>query len=127
MKPIAAPLTKTHQGTLASLRIGGVVTGVGVLIASVACGTSKPSQAPVLPAARVNLARSGGEAGSGWLAATLTSTQRATLSTRMAGHIRKVHVQEGQRVAAGALLVSLADEDLQGGLKAAEAAISSAA
>jgi len=36
-------------------------------------------------------------------------------------------VTEGQRVAAGALLVSLADEDLQGGLQAAEAALASAA
>jgi len=35
-------------------------------------------------------------------------------------------VTEGQRVAAGALLVSLSDDDLQGGLKAAEAALASA-
>ena len=49
------------------------------------------------------------------------------LSTRMAASVRKVHATEGQRVAAGTLLVSLADDDLQGGLKAAEAGLASAA
>jgi RND family efflux transporter MFP subunit len=38
----------------------------------------------------------------------------------MAAQVRRVLVQEGQRVAAGTLLVALGDEDLQGQLKAAE-------
>jgi RND family efflux transporter MFP subunit len=42
------------------------------------------------------------------------------IATRMAAQVKRVPVQEGQRVAAGALLVALGDEDLQGQLKAAE-------
>lgn len=83
-------------------------------------------EAAVLPTARVRLAAAGPEGGSGWIAATLTATRRATLSTRMAASVKAVHVNEGQHVAEGALLVSLADEDLQGGLKAAQAAVAAA-
>jgi len=44
----------------------------------------------------------------------------------MAASVKKVHVVEGSRVAAGELLVSLADDDLQSGLKAAEAGLAAA-
>ena len=45
----------------------------------------------------------------------------------MAAAVRQVHANEGQQVAAGALLISLADDDLQSGLKAAQAAEAAAA
>jgi RND family efflux transporter MFP subunit len=61
------------------------------------------------------------------VAVTLNATQRATLATRLAASVKKVHVTEGQQVAAGALLVSLSDEDLQSGRKAAETAVATAA
>ena len=54
------------------------------------------------------------------MAATLQSARTANLSTRMAAQVKRVLVQEGQRVAAGTLLISLGDEDLQGQLRAAE-------
>ncbi|HLO65528.1 MAG TPA: efflux RND transporter periplasmic adaptor subunit [Holophaga sp.] len=98
------------------------------VLAGLACGRQEaPSQAPALPSAKVKLAAPAGALEGGWIPATLTSTRKATLSTRMAASIRKVHVTEGQRVAEGALLVSLADDDLQGGLKAAQAAVDAAA
>lgn len=84
--------------------------------------------APVaLPTAKVRLvAANGAGASESWLAATLSATQRATLSTRLGGSVRKVHVVEGDRVAAGALLVSLSDDELQSGLKAAQAGLAAA-
>lgn len=97
------------------------------LIAGLACGRHEAVLAPVQPAARVRLAQAAPDTGSGWIAATLTASRRATLSTRTAASVRKVHVSEGQHVAEGALLVSLADEELQSGLQAAQAAEAAAA
>ena len=91
-----------------------------------ACGKQETTVAPVLPTVPVQLITQQTGTGEGWVAATLTATQRAVLSTRMAASVRKIHVTEGQHVAAGALLVSLADDDLQGGLKAAEAGLAAA-
>jgi RND family efflux transporter MFP subunit len=97
------------------------------LLAGLACGKHEATPAEAaLPTAKVRLASAGVPADGGWIAATLTSVRKATLSTRMAASVRKVHVTEGQHVAEGALLVSLADDDLQGGLKAAEAAVAAA-
>ena len=91
-----------------------------------ACGKHEAALVPVLPPVLVRLIAEQAGAGEGWVAATLSATQRAVLSTRMAASVRKIHVTEGQHVAAGALLVSLADDDLQGGLKAAEAGLAAA-
>jgi RND family efflux transporter MFP subunit len=91
-----------------------------------ACGKQETTVVPVLPSASVQLITQQTGTGEGWVAATLTATQRAVLSTRMAASVRKIHVTEGQNVAAGALLVSLADDDLQSGLKAAQAGLAAA-
>lgn len=99
---------------------------VSALAATLACSPHKEAEVPRPPAAKVRLAEAVQGQGSGWIAATLTATRRATLSTRFAAQVRQVHVHEGQSVAAGALLVSLADDDLQGGLRAAEAAVAAA-
>jgi RND family efflux transporter MFP subunit len=97
------------------------------LLAGLACGRHEAGPAePALPTAKVHLASAGAPAEGGWIAATLTSVRKATLSTRMAASVKKVHVTEGQHVAEGALLVSLADDDLQSGFKAAEAAVAGA-
>jgi RND family efflux transporter MFP subunit len=103
-----------------------ILTSLAALLAGLACGTRETAQAPALPTAKVHLAQEGSAAGEGWVATTLTATRRATLSTRLAASVRRVLVNEGQSVQAGALLVSLSDEDLQGGLRAAEAAVSAA-
>jgi membrane fusion protein, multidrug efflux system len=97
-----------------------------LVLAGLACGRHEPAKVPVLPSRQVRLIADQGGIGEGWVAATLSATQRAVLSTRMAASVRKIHVTEGQHVAAGALLVSLSDDDLQGGFKAAEAALASA-
>ena len=91
------------------------------VIGTVACGhkEAKP-EAKALPKVAVTLVAQSAPEGGAWVAATLQSTRTATLSTRMAAQVRRVPVQEGQRVAQGALLVALGDEDLQGQLKAAE-------
>jgi RND family efflux transporter MFP subunit len=91
-----------------------------------ACGKHEAAAIPTLPTRQVQLVPEQAGSSEGWVAATLTATQRAVLSTRMAASVRKVHVTEGQQVAKGALLVSLADDDLQGGLKAAQAALDAA-
>jgi RND family efflux transporter MFP subunit len=78
------------------------------------------------PAARVRLVRAGAPAGSTLVPATVAARQRATLSTRLAATVRAVAVQEGQRVAAGELLASLAAADVRGGLAAAESALGAA-
>jgi len=96
------------------------------LVLGLACGHQPPAEGPTLPTARIKLVQTSSDEQQGWVAGTLTSTQRATLSTRMAASVRKVHVSEGAKVAAGTLLVSLADDDLRGGLKAAEAGLAAA-
>lgn len=98
-----------------------------LLFVGLACGKHEASEQQPLPVAKVKTVNESAGVPSGWIAVTLGATQRATLSTRMAASVKKVHVNEGQRVGAGALLVSLSDEDLQGGLKAAEAAVAAAA
>jgi len=99
---------------------------LALLLAAGACGRHEGPESPAPPAVQVHLAAAAQGGGGGWLATTLTATQHAVLSTRLAASVRKVHVNEGQHVAAGALLVSLADEDLQSGLKAAQAGVEAA-
>jgi RND family efflux transporter MFP subunit len=93
------------------------------ILAGLACGRHESTMAPALPTAKVRIVSGSSTADTDWIAATLTATRKATLSTRMAASVKKVHANEGQQVPSGALLVSLADDDLQAGLKAAEASL----
>jgi RND family efflux transporter MFP subunit len=86
-------------------------------------GEAAPAQPPV----RVRVARLDGAAGGRSVAASVSAARRATLSTRFAANVKAVHAEEGQRVAAGQLLVSLADPELRGGLAAAQSALAAAA
>ena len=103
------------KAILSSLALASVILG------TLACGhkDARP-EAKDLPKVAVSLVAQGSPDGGAWVAATLQSTRTATMSTRMAAQVRRVMAQEGQRVAAGTLLISLGDEDLQGQLKAAE-------
>lgn len=100
-----------------------VLTLAGGLLGTLACGhkDARP-ETKDLPKVAVSLVVQGAGQGEGgaWVAATLQSTRTATMSTRMAAQVKRVLAQEGQRVAAGTLLIALGDEDLQGQLKAAE-------
>jgi len=93
----------------------------GLLLGTLACGhrDAKP-EAKALPRVAVSLVASAQAEGGTWVAATLQSTRTTTLSTRMAAQVKRVLVQEGQRVSPGTLLMALGDEDLQAQLKAAE-------
>lgn len=61
-------------------------------LAGLACGKKEKAQVPELPSKQVRLVTAQTGTGEGWVAATLTATERAVLSTRMAASIRKVHV-----------------------------------
>jgi RND family efflux transporter MFP subunit len=93
----------------------------GLLLGTLACGhkDTRP-EARELPRVAVSLVAGTQADGGTWVAATLQSTRTATLSTRMAAQVKRVLAQEGQRVAAGTLLMALSDEDLQAQLRAAE-------
>ena len=93
----------------------------GLLSGTLACGHKEARpELKELPKRVVSMAAGAQPEGGIWIAATLQSTRTATLSTRMAAQVKRVLVQEGHRVPAGALLMALGDEDLQGQLKAAE-------
>ena len=101
--------------TLAALSLSGALLG------TLACGHGpERPEAKTLPRVTVTLAATGTPEGGDWVAATLQSTRTAMMATRMAAQVKRVFVEEGQRVAAGTLLLSLNDQDLQGQLKAAE-------
>jgi len=102
------------------------LSSLTLVLVGVACSKHEESKTIQLPTAKVRLALEADANQAGWVAVTLNATQRATLATRLAASVKKVFVTEGQHVAAGALLVSLSDDDLQGGLKAAEAAVAAA-
>lgn len=84
---------------------------------------SGPSTAPAL---KVRAARADAPDGGALVPASVISARRATVATRIAAQVRAVHVHEGTRVRAGDLLVSLASEDVRGGLGAALAALAAA-
>ncbi len=93
----------------------------GSLLGTLACGHKEVRpEAKALPKVAVSLVAQGSPDGGAWVAATLQSTRTAMMATRMAAQVRRVLVEEGQRVSAGTLLIALGDEDLQGQLKAAQ-------
>ena len=96
---------------------------LAALLLAAAAAPALAADAPV----RVRAVRSTAAAGGRTVAGSVVSARRATLSTRIAAGVRAVLVEEGQRVAAGQLLVSLADEDLRGAQAAAEAGLAAAA
>ena len=99
---------------------------LSTLLAAAAAGAAEPPPTAEAPA-RVRLVDPGQASPSRAVAATVAAARRATLSTRVAASVRTVHVEEGDRVRAGQLLVSLAAEDLEAQLRAAEAALDAAA
>jgi len=97
------------------------------IAAAVATSNAAAASEPPPPRARVRLVAEGAEgAGRRWVAASVQAARKATLATRLAASVRAVHVEEGQAVAAGQLLVALADADLRAQLGAAEAALATA-
>ncbi|HET9552168.1 MAG TPA: efflux RND transporter periplasmic adaptor subunit [Anaeromyxobacteraceae bacterium] len=87
---------------------------------------STPVRADSGAPAAVRLAAPSGPGRGRLVAASVLAARRATVATRLAAAVRAVHVEEGDRVAAGALLVTLADDDVRGGLAAAETGLRAA-
>jgi membrane fusion protein (multidrug efflux system) len=113
MSRIAAAVSKLSLASLA------------VALSAVALA-GEPATSTPLPRARVRLVASEPAGAGTWVAASLQAARRATLATRLAASIRAVHVEEGQQVLAGQLLVALADDDLRGQLAAAQTALATA-
>lgn len=83
-------------------------------------------EASPLPVARVRLVEAGAAGSARWVAANVLAARRATIATRLSATVNAVHVEEGQAVREGQLLVSLADAELRGALDAAQAALAGA-
>ncbi len=103
------------------LRVPSLALSLALLPAAV--GAAPPGQPPAGAPVRVRLADSGPANATPWVAAGLAAARHAVLSTRLSASVRSVHVEEGARVAAGQLLVSLSDDDIRAQLAAAETAL----
>lgn len=110
------------MGTCRGIELLGLV----FLLGMASCGKKDGPTLTTLPVAKVRLATNLNTGHRASLAVTLSASQRATISTRMAASVKKMHVMEGQKVAAGAMLVTLSDEDLQSGMRAAQSAVETA-
>lgn len=78
------------------------------------------------PPAQVRLVETAPAGAGRWVAANVRAEQRARVATRLSATVKAVHVQEGARVRAGQLLVSLSDPDVRAAVDAAQVALSSA-
>lgn len=86
------------------------------------------SSAPAESAAvQVRTVRAASSSDAAWIPASVVAVERATLSTRVAAAVKAVAVREGERVARGQVVVSLADADLRGAAAAAETGLAAAA
>lgn len=88
--------------------------------------TPAPGAEPAAPR-RVRPVRSETQSGGHLVPASVLAARRAAVGTRIAAHVDAVHVEEGQRVKKGQLLVSLSDPDLRGALAGAESGHAAAA
>jgi membrane fusion protein, multidrug efflux system len=111
---VRSPLSKL---TIASLAAAALAAGAHA---------AGPAAADAAPRPRVRLVASEPGGAATWVAANVQAARRATVATRLAASVRAVHVEEGQEVAPGQLLVSLADADVRGQLASAEAAFAAA-
>jgi RND family efflux transporter MFP subunit len=99
---------------------------LALVLAAPAVSALAAGPSPALPL-KVRAARAEAPGGGALVPASVLAGRRATVATRIAAQVRAVHVREGTRVRAGDPLVSLASEDVRGGLGAAEAALAAAA
>jgi RND family efflux transporter MFP subunit len=105
-------------------RLAAIALALALATAPLQGASATP--APAAQPARVRIVRPGAPDGTALVPASVVAARRATLSTRVAASVREVHVREGQRVAAGQLLVSLSDADVRASLAAAETALAAA-
>jgi len=109
------------------LRAGTILTILGLGLA--ACGGHQPEKAKEAPAGPAKDVRTAEVARSGAVGevavpAAVQSRKRAALSARMPASVTELPYQEGQWVAAGAVVVRLDDAALRAAVAAAEAGLS---
>lgn len=92
---------------------------VAVLLAAALTSATPPAAAAPV---KVQLVEASAATSSRRVAGTVVAAERATVSSRLAARVTRVLVREGDRVKQGALLVSLAAEDVRGQLAGARAA-----
>ena len=97
------------------------------LLASLPLLATAATARPEDPAVRVKTVHADASSGATWIPASAAAVERATLSTRVAASVKAVPVREGERVARGQVVVSLADADLRGAARASETALAAAA
>jgi RND family efflux transporter MFP subunit len=91
-----------------------------------ACRAETQIKPPVLPTVRVSVDAGSSSSGALRIAASVQSTQRAEIASRLSASVRSVVVHEGQRVRRGALLLTLGADDLQQRIAAARVALETA-
>jgi multidrug efflux pump subunit AcrA (membrane-fusion protein) len=93
--------------------------------AFLSCGKEKQEVTTNEPAIAVQLSGVGSTSNGQFVTASgkIEAENSANLSTRMMGYVTKIHVQVGQRVSAGQLLVSINNSDLQAKKAQVESAI----
>ena len=101
--------------------------GLGLLaMAAAACAAQATPSEVNVPATQVRVIRPQERAEERWLAGSVSAARHAQISTRNAATVREVRVREGDHVAAGAILVRLADADLRAQQSAAQAGLDAA-
>src|SRR5512142_1112382 len=78
-----------REGKGVAMKTAMIISSLSLMLA---CGSHTTETAPVLSPASVHVVSAQSGPGEGWVAATLSSTQRAVLSTRMAAAVRKIYV-----------------------------------
>jgi membrane fusion protein (multidrug efflux system) len=101
---------------------------LSTLLATLATACHRPPgpEAPGLPTASVRLVAPRRQVQRTRVPATVEAKQRATLSTRVPARVERVRVRAGDRVRAGEVLASLADDDLRAQLAGAQVVLSRA-
>lgn len=99
---------------------------VAVLAALSVPLSARADARPDAPAVQVRVVETGAATSGRWVAANVRAVLRARIATRLSATVKAVHAQEGTRVRAGQVLVSLSDPDVRAALQAAEVALSSA-
>ena len=109
------------------IRIALVIAAISSLAPMRSAAAEGPAggTAPPVRVRLVALAQDGRSA-ERWVAAGVVAVQRATLSTRLSAQVQSVLVEEGARVKAGQLLLTLRDDDVRAQLAAAETALGNA-
>ena len=113
------------------VRAGTILTILGLGLGLAACGghEAKPAQeGPAGPARDVTTAEvvSSGDVGEVAVPAAVQSRKRASLAARLSASVTELPYQEGEWVAAGAIVVRLDDAALRATVAAAEAGLSAA-